>query len=60
VLLATALTMSASLISPESAQSGDANKLLKQMSDYATSQKTMTVAYDSDTKVITANLQKMQ
>src|SRR5450432_2169362 len=60
VLLTTALTMSASLISQASAESGDADKLLKVMSDYVASQKTISVTYDSDIEVITSDLQKIQ
>jgi hypothetical protein len=60
VLLATILTMSAALLSPASAQSGDADKLLKAMSDYVASQKTVSVTYDSDVEVITSSLQKIQ
>jgi hypothetical protein len=60
VLLATILTVNASLMSQASAQSGDADKLLKAMSDYVGSQKTISVTYDSDIEVITSNLQKIQ
>src|SRR5471030_1607872 len=60
VLLTTVFTMSASLMSQASAQSGDADKLLKAMSDYVASQKTISVTYDSDIEVITSNLQKIQ
>src|SRR5471030_3121219 len=60
VLLTTVFTMSASLMSQASAQSGDADKLLKAMSDYVASQKTISVAYDSDIEVITSHLQKIQ
>ena len=59
-LLATVLTVSASLMSQASAQSGDAEKLLKATSDYVASQKAMSVTYDSDIEVITSNLQKIQ
>jgi hypothetical protein len=60
VLLATVLTVSASLMSQASAEGGDAEKLLKAMSDYVASQKAMSVTYDSDIEVITSNLQKIQ
>lgn len=60
VLLTTILTMSASLISQASAEGGDADKLLKAMSDYVASQKAISVTYDSDIEVITADLQKIQ
>ena len=60
VLVGTLLTMSVSLLSPASAQSGDAEKILKGMADYVASQKALTVTYDSDVEVITSNLQKIQ
>src|SRR5258708_27904843 len=60
VLLATIMAVSASLTSPASAEGGDAEKLLKAMSDYVASQKTISVTYDSDIEVITSNLQKIQ
>jgi hypothetical protein len=59
-LLGTVLTMGVSLGSQASAQNGDADKLLKAMSDYVASQKTISVTYDSDIEVITSNLQKIQ
>jgi hypothetical protein len=49
-----------SLVSGAHAQSSDANKLLKAMSDYVAGQKTMSITYDSDVEVITSNLQKIQ
>jgi hypothetical protein len=52
--------MSVSLIPSVHAQSGDADKLLKAMSDYVASQKNISVTYDSDIEVITSNLQKIQ
>jgi hypothetical protein len=50
------------LIPAADAQSQDdsAKKLLKTMSDYVASQKNITIAYDSDIEVITADLQKIQ
>ena len=60
VLVGTLLTMSVSLLSPASTQSGDAEKILKGMADYVASQKALTVTYDSDVEVITSNLQKIQ
>jgi hypothetical protein len=60
VLLATILTVNASLMSLAGAQSGEAEKILKAMSDYVASQKTISVTYDSDIEVITSNLQKIQ
>ena len=60
VMLGTMLTVSASLISHASAESGDADRLLKAMTDYVASQKTISVTYDSDIEVITSHLQKIQ
>jgi hypothetical protein len=39
---------------------GDADKLLKAMSDYVAGQKTLSIAFDSDIEVITSSLQKIQ
>jgi hypothetical protein len=60
VVLGTMLTVSVTLMSQASADSGDADKLLKAMSDYVASQKTISVSYDSDIEVITSSLQKIQ
>jgi hypothetical protein len=60
VLLATILAVSVSLMSQASAQSEAPDKLLKAMSDYVASQKTISVSYDSDIEVITSSLQKIQ
>lgn len=59
-LLGTILAMGVMLGSQASAQSGDAEKLLKGMADYVANQKTLTVTFDSDIEVITPNLQKIQ
>jgi hypothetical protein len=42
------------------AQGDGAGKILKAMSDYVASQKSISVAYDSDIEVITSTLQKIQ
>jgi hypothetical protein len=60
ILLATIWAVSASLMSPASAENGDAGRLLKAMSEYVANQKTISVAYDSDIEVITSHLQKIQ
>ncbi len=60
VLVGTLLTMSVSILSPASAQNGDAEKILKGMADYVAGQKALTITYDSDVEVITSNLQKIQ
>jgi hypothetical protein len=59
-LLGTVLTMGISLATSASAQSGEAEKLLKGMADYVAGQKTLAVTFDSDIEVITNNLQKIQ
>jgi hypothetical protein len=60
VLISAVLTMSVSLVSQAHAQLNDADKILKAMSDYVASQKTVSITYDSDIEVITSNLQKIQ
>jgi hypothetical protein len=60
LLVGTALTMSVSLIPSANAQNGDAEKLLKTMTDYVASQKTIAITYDSDIEAITSHLQKIQ
>ena len=42
------------------AQDDDAPKILKAMSDYLASQKTISAAFDSDIEVVTTDLQKIQ
>lgn len=46
--------------SPAVADDASARKVLKSMSDYVSSQKTISLAFDSDIEVITADLQKIQ
>ena len=41
-------------------QAQDASKVLKAMTDYVTSQKTISITYDTDIEVITNDLQKIQ
>jgi len=60
VLVGMMLAMSVSFMPRASAQGGGADKILKAMSDYVTSQKTLSVTYDSDVEVITPALQKIQ
>jgi len=57
-----ALLFGMTLIPAAHAQSQDdgAKKLLKTMSDYVASQKNISIVYDSDIEVITAELQKIQ
>ena len=42
------------------AQAQDAAKILKAMTDYVTSQKTISITYDTDIEVLTSDLQKIQ
>src|SRR6476469_3035777 len=60
ILLGTILTIGVSFASQAGAENGDAEKLLKGMADYVSSQKALTVTYDSDIEVITSKLQKIQ
>src|SRR5271165_2904534 len=41
-------------------ESGDANAILKAMSDYVTSQKSITAAFNTDIEAVTSDLQKIQ
>jgi hypothetical protein len=60
VLAGTILTMGVSFMPNARAENGDADKLLKAMSDYVASQNTLSVTFDSDIEVITSSLQKIQ
>jgi len=42
------------------AQPDDATAILKRMSDYVAAQKTLSVTFDTDTEVVTADLEKIQ
>jgi hypothetical protein len=59
-LTVTMLFMAFSFVPRASADSNDADKILKSMSDYVASQKTLSVTFDSDIEVITDRLQKIQ
>jgi len=59
-LFGAVLTIGVSVGSPAAAESGDAEKLLRAMTNYVTGQKNLAVAFDSDIEVITNNLQKIQ
>jgi hypothetical protein len=52
--------MNVSLVPRVQAQADDADKILKAMSDYIASQKTLSVTFDSDIEVITPELEKLQ
>jgi hypothetical protein len=60
-LIGTMLVTGVGFVPAANAQgAGDAEKLLKAMTDYVVAQKTISVAYDSDIEVITSSLQKIQ
>ena len=57
----TAMVLAVALCSAApSAQAGDAKAILKRMSDYVSSQKTIELTFDSDIEVITPELEKIQ
>jgi hypothetical protein len=58
--LGGALLFLMATMSSASAQAGDAERILKAMSNYLTSQKAMMVSFDTDIEVITPDLQKIQ
>ena len=60
VFSATMLAVNVSFMPYASAQGSDPEKLLKAMSSYVASQKTLTITFDSDVEVITEKLQKIQ
>lgn len=60
ILVSAILAIGVSFASQAGAENADAEKLLKGMADYVSSQKTLTVTYDSDIEVITSKLQKIQ
>src|SRR5271157_2848165 len=58
---AAALTVAlASFAGARADESGDANAILKAMSDYVTSQKSITAAFNTDIEAVTSELQKIQ
>lgn len=61
-MVAGVAILGAAFLTPSSAlaQDGDATKILKAMSDYMASQKTISATFDSDIEVITSDLQKIQ
>lgn len=60
VVAGAILALTVSFAPHARAQSDDAVKILKAMSDYIAGQKTLSVTFDSDVEVITSNLQKIQ
>ena len=58
--LVLALPLTVSVAGSVRAEGDDATKILKTMSDYMATQKSINVNYDTDIEVITADLQKIQ
>jgi hypothetical protein len=58
--VASGAVLTAIILSTPGAQAQDAGKILKTMTDYVTSQKNITVTFDTDIEVITNDLQKIQ
>jgi hypothetical protein len=57
---ATAILVTVFATGPALAQPDDANKILKEMSEYLGSQKNISASFDSDIEVITPQVQKIQ
>jgi hypothetical protein len=57
---AAALVLAALVFAAPAARAQDAAKILKAMTDYVSSQKTISVTYDTDIEVLTGDLQKIQ
>ena len=55
-----AIVVTALAAGPAPAQTDNANKILKEMSDYLGSQKNISASFDSDFEVITPQVQKLQ
>jgi hypothetical protein len=60
ILVGTILTMSFSFMPHAEAQGTEPVRIFKAMSDYVTSQKSLSITFDSDIEVITSGLQKIQ
>ena len=60
ILVGMMLMMTVAFTAHAQAQANDANKILKAMSDFTSSQKAFSVTYDSDIEVLTTDLQKIQ
>ena len=56
----SAILMAALAAGPALAQANDANKILKEMSDYLGSQKNVSASFDTDIEVVTPEGQKIQ
>lgn len=57
---AVALTIAVFSVPQAQAQTGEAGRILKAMSDFIASQKTIAMTFDADIEVITPDLQKLQ
>jgi hypothetical protein len=60
VFVSIIIAMTVSFMPRAQAEANDANKILKSMTDYVTSQKSISMTFDSDIEVITPELQKIQ
>lgn len=60
IVVSTILTVAVLFMPEARAQGGEAEKLLKAMSDYVASQKAISVTFDSDIEVVTSRLEKIQ
>src|SRR5947207_7130973 len=59
-LASTALVTAFIAFTAQSARADDAAKVLKAMSDYTASQKSISAAFDSDIEIVTPELEKIQ
>ena len=60
LVFAGTILLSLGLSGSAQAQSDDAGKILKAMTDYVSAQKSLSITFDSDIEVITPSLQKIQ
>ena len=60
IIFSTLLAVTLAAVVPAQAQESDAKAILKAMSDYVGSQKTIRLAFDSDIEIITPQLEKIQ
>ena len=60
IAIGMALAIGGTIVPRAQAQSDDAAKILKSMSDYVNGQKSLSITFDSDIEVITDSLQKIQ
>ena len=60
IMLAVGMLLSSPLCAPTASAGDDAAQILKAMSDYLASQKTISLTFDSDVEVITPEVEKIQ